>query len=114
MKTLKTLLIGLDRGEWLEVEGVVDVRLRTGTYVLGDGSHKTGIQAEIVLDFVKFDDGQAALDAALSKRGSLRACIPGQAKVLVCDLAPYESKGSAGKQFVVKAIVDNPTWRAKQ
>lgn len=109
-RAITELHLGLDRGEWLPVAGVVDVVLQGGTFKLDSGKEEQGHHATITLDLVKFDDGQAAIDAALSRRGKLRARIIGHRRTLFGELQPYRVDGQDGKRYTVSARVTNTSW----
>jgi hypothetical protein len=103
------LRLKMDVG-WCQVEGVVDVVVQQGTFNMENGESQSGYHADIVIDLVKFDDGQAALDAALERRGKLQVMIVGRRKVMNAELLPYDYKGEDGRRYTVKARLFNPTW----
>lgn len=113
MPALTRLELAMDRDEWLPVDGVVDQVITRGDFILNDGTKKHGAHVEIQLEHVKFDDGQAALDAALARSGTMVARIPGPVRTLLGELKPYAVDPGEGKRYTVRAALLNATWGPK-
>ena len=111
---LRNLFIGMDRNGWLPVEGIVDLHVSTGQFKLDSGKVEHGNHVVIELEHVKFDDGQAALDVAMNRRGTLRVRIPGVKRVMLAELMPYRVVAGINKRYSVSARLANITWEAVQ
>lgn len=111
-RPLTELYLGMDRNDWLPVEGVADMELAQGTFKLDSGKEHQGTHLTIHIDHVKYDDGQSAIDIALNKRGKLRVRIPSHNKrrALLGEMEPYDVDAVGGRRYIVKARLTNTQW----
>lgn len=105
--------IGMSDSEWLPIEGVIDVEITSGDFKLESGKIEQGHHVVIHLDHIKFDDGQAALDAALNQKGKLRVRIIGHRRTLLGELQPYDVNAKGGKGYTVSARISDTSWGAR-